>query len=703
MENVRSQRKAFSPNDVVPVLALYRTAPLLKLGLEALSFSPSIAFEVRDTRHPQAFEVMNKDIISHFVLRSCTTLFRYRFRLESSEIQNLTFLTKQLAMRNLSYFFQFSSAECKGNIEPSCTLHWSIFIQGITHLILVKNPSHQLRVLEIIWIPLSSFQVLTCHCPMMVILDRSSTSIFSRTNSTFSSESAFQSRYVHIIWVEDNPRFEDGGVIITRFKLETNHCHTRLKLTIPSFWQILCFDLRVMDQVDEYEKFLKIKEDFLVDLMLGRSGELGERLVDRIADPKVFVMESSSSSGSLKRAKVPGNIAQTVSCLVDGCNSDLSQCREYHRRHKVCELHSKTPKVTIGGRERRFCQQCSRFHSLVEFDEGKRSCRKRLDGHNRRRRKLQSESLSRNTGRFLSNQQGTTLLSFGSAQIFPTAVINSTWAEAFKAENNALLYINRRDNFPESSAHGYLGRSRFQILQDPNTTLLPEASISQPFGPNSVSRNSGGNHKMLSDGLSQVIGSDCALSLLSPAPAETREIGSSHMMQPCPIPPAQQLIPNLHYSGQGQFPCSQGVESKPSVSVFNSDGSSNTNLHIQGMFQNVLNGSSANEPRQQMFSFLWEAAKPSSSSSVPYTSKFKPISSSPNTSVSSLTGQEYYAIPSSMQMVSSRKPDRDRFRAGDGYVHGPNGGDGDENVDMKAESYILHVKEHFKLGRIEYE
>ncbi|KAA8550238.1 hypothetical protein F0562_001922 [Nyssa sinensis] len=152
-----------------------------------------------------------------------------------------------------------------------------------------------------------------------------------------------------------------------------------------------------------------------------------------------------------------------------------------------------------------------------------------------------------------------------------------------------------------------LRRSRFQILQDPNTTLLLEASVSQPLGPNSVSRNSGSNHKMLSDGLSQVINSDCALSFLSSAPAETREIGLSHMMQPCPIPRAQPLIPNLHYSGQGQFPCSQEVENKPSVSVFNSDGSNdNTNLHFQGMFQNVLDGSSANEPRQQMFSFLWE-------------------------------------------------------------------------------------------------
>ncbi|KAL0335946.1 UNVERIFIED_CONTAM: Squamosa promoter-binding-like protein 13A, partial [Sesamum radiatum] len=70
-------------------------------------------------------------------------------------------------------------------------------------------------------------------------------------------------------------------------------------------------------------------------------------------------MEPSSFSGSSKRAKAPGNITQVAHCLVDGCNADLSLCRDYHRRHKVCEIHSKTPKVTIGGREQRFCQQCS--------------------------------------------------------------------------------------------------------------------------------------------------------------------------------------------------------------------------------------------------------------------------------------------------------------------------------------------------------
>jgi hypothetical protein len=35
-----------------------------------------------------------------------------------------------------------------------------------------------------------------------------------------------------------------------------------------------------------------------------------------------------------------------------------------------------------------------RFHLLVEFDDGKRSCRKRLAGHNERRRKPQLDTLS---------------------------------------------------------------------------------------------------------------------------------------------------------------------------------------------------------------------------------------------------------------------------------------------------------------------
>ncbi|KAK3430055.1 hypothetical protein EUGRSUZ_E01600 [Eucalyptus grandis] len=79
--------------------------------------------------------------------------------------------------------------------------------------------------------------------------------------------------------------------------------------------------------------------------------------------------------------------ANAPRCQAEGCNADLTHAKHYHRRHKVCEFHSKAAAVIAGGLTQRFCQQCSRFHLLAEFDNGKRSCRKRLADHNRRRRK----------------------------------------------------------------------------------------------------------------------------------------------------------------------------------------------------------------------------------------------------------------------------------------------------------------------------
>nr|BAM15479.1 SBP-box protein [Torenia fournieri] len=84
---------------------------------------------------------------------------------------------------------------------------------------------------------------------------------------------------------------------------------------------------------------------------------------------------------------------QPPRCQVEGCNVDLSDVKAYYSRHKVCGMHSKSPKVVVAGLEQRFCQQCSRFHQLSEFDQGKRSCRRRLANHNERRRKPPSVSL----------------------------------------------------------------------------------------------------------------------------------------------------------------------------------------------------------------------------------------------------------------------------------------------------------------------
>ncbi|XVF74038.1 hypothetical protein PTKIN_Ptkin13bG0029600 [Pterospermum kingtungense] len=105
------------------------------------------------------------------------------------------------------------------------------------------------------------------------------------------------------------------------------------------------------------------------------------------------VEEPVSRPNKKVRSGSPGSTNYPM-CQVDNCKEDLSNAKDYHRRHKVCEIHSKATKALVGKQMQRFCQQCSRFHPLSEFDEGKRSCRRRLAGHNRRRRKTQPEDVT---------------------------------------------------------------------------------------------------------------------------------------------------------------------------------------------------------------------------------------------------------------------------------------------------------------------
>lgn len=55
-------------------------------------------------------------------------------------------------------------------------------------------------------------------------------------------------------------------------------------------------------------------------------------------------------------------------CQVDDCRADLSSAKDYHRRHKVCEVHSKTTKALVGKQMQRFCQQCSRYLKISMLD-----------------------------------------------------------------------------------------------------------------------------------------------------------------------------------------------------------------------------------------------------------------------------------------------------------------------------------------------
>ncbi|KAF2310822.1 hypothetical protein GH714_017456 [Hevea brasiliensis] len=98
------------------------------------------------------------------------------------------------------------------------------------------------------------------------------------------------------------------------------------------------------------------------------------------------VEEPVSRPNKRVRSGSPGTATYPM-CQVDNCKEDLTSAKDYHRRHKVCEVHSKSTKALVG-------KQMQRFHPLSEFDEGKRSCRRRLAGHNRRRRKTQPEDVT---------------------------------------------------------------------------------------------------------------------------------------------------------------------------------------------------------------------------------------------------------------------------------------------------------------------
>ncbi|EXB44631.1 Squamosa promoter-binding-like protein 5 [Morus notabilis] len=109
--------------------------------------------------------------------------------------------------------------------------------------------------------------------------------------------------------------------------------------------------------------------------------------------------KKSLSSGNNNNNNNNNNNMASRCCQAEKCAADLSDAKQYHRRHKVCEHHAKAQVVLVAGVRQRFCQQCSRFHELSEFDETRRSCRRRLAGHNERRRKSSAETHAEGSGR----------------------------------------------------------------------------------------------------------------------------------------------------------------------------------------------------------------------------------------------------------------------------------------------------------------
>lgn len=286
-------------------------------------------------------------------------------------------------------------------------------------------------------------------------------------------------------------------------------------------------------------------------------GRSGDGRVYKMNEQKGLAREALSPSGASRRARGHNGNNSNTSCLVDGCTSDLTNCRDYHRRHMVCERHSKTPVVVIGGKEQRFCQQCSRFHSLGEFDEVKRSCRKRLDGHNRRRRKPQPESLYLSCGNFLANHQGAKLLQFGSPEAHTSTHSSSLTQANYNNYNQQLHVIVQQSTSSNSTGHVYSGTEiNFPFLLDNCNQPVPEVPISQQQVLNAHAS------KRISGKSRQLVESKAALSLLSTytTPQTLGACPNHLMMQQDVVHLNQSTGTCLQFDGLAQYSHSQPAQ-----------------------------------------------------------------------------------------------------------------------------------------------
>ncbi|CAL0316514.1 unnamed protein product [Lupinus luteus] len=170
-----------------------------------------------------------------------------------------------------------------------------------------------------------------------------------------------------------------------------------------------------------------------------------------------------------KKNRVGGGTSNRAVCQVEDCSADLTKAKDYHRRHKVCELHSKATNALVGNAIQRFCQQCSRFHLLQEFDEGKRSCRRRLAGHNKRRRKTNQEAVP--NGSTLNEDQTSSYLLISLLKILSNM---QTERSDQTTEQDVLTHL-LRSLASQNGEQG--GKNLSNLLREPEN-LLKEGSSS---------------------------------------------------------------------------------------------------------------------------------------------------------------------------------------------------------------------------------
>nr|AUW52977.1 squamosa promoter binding-like protein 6e [Petunia x hybrida] len=363
----------------------------------------------------------------------------------------------------------------------------------------------------------------------------------------------------------------------------------------------------------------------LIDLKLWRFPDAPQSF----KSPKI--MQNLSINVSTIPAKRNRLSSQAPFCQVQGCGKDLSSSKDYHKRHKVCEVHSKTAKVIVNGIEQRFCQQCSRFHLLAEFDDGKRSCRKRLAGHNERRRKPHAGLHSGRAGRLFQSYAGTRFQgtsfatsSFVCQDILGCNLLHQTkhdthdWYKNVKVEHGS--DYSPRLTMPFAYGHSqprplytsYHAEKHCPSLHDGMTAVIRskhnESSISYlngMGGSDFVSRSLFHGISMGSEvlnvmdspsafqGISGMSSSGCALSLLSPQSQDSSNYSSvvpnaHHLITPssnahCDVTHATEKLPGVNLKGSASI----------ASSIFNVSGVNSAEGHLEQILSNNcgINGS----------------------------------------------------------------------------------------------------------------
>lgn len=111
-------------------------------------------------------------------------------------------------------------------------------------------------------------------------------------------------------------------------------------------------------ELEKRRRLVDVEDEECVDEVGSLNLKLGGQVYP-IAEGDAEKWECKSG----KKSKVVGPSSNRAVCQVEDCRADLSNAKDYHRRHKVCDMHSKATRALVGSVMQRFCQQCSRFVS----------------------------------------------------------------------------------------------------------------------------------------------------------------------------------------------------------------------------------------------------------------------------------------------------------------------------------------------------